>query len=68
VGARFLFTRSECGYWAEVSGGLDFGMMCATHTVSCPTCEELSDIDISEEPGEILRWRDAPCSRRHTSP
>ena len=33
MGALFRFACPDCGYEAEVSGGLDVGMMSVTHTV-----------------------------------
>ena len=56
MGALFTFVCPDCGYEAEVSGGLDFGMLCATHTVSCPTCKALSDMDVSGEPWTVMDW------------
>lgn len=43
MGANFQYVCLGCGYQAEVSGGLDFGRTCATHTVCCARCRELSD-------------------------
>lgn len=53
MGSQFHFACPECGYQVEASGGLDFGMICATHTVSCPICREVSDLEISDKPWEI---------------
>jgi hypothetical protein len=50
MGSLYRFSCSERGYEAEVSGGLDYGMMCVAHTVSCPKCRELSDTTVSDEP------------------
>lgn len=33
MGALFRFACPDCGYAAEVSGGLDVGMMSVTHIV-----------------------------------
>ena len=54
MGAGFRFSCRTCGYQADVSGGLNFGMMSVTHTVSCPRCRELSDLPVSEKPWEIM--------------
>ncbi len=57
MGSSYLFSCPSCGYEAEVSGGLDFGMACVTHTVSCPDCKKLSDALISTNPGDVVAPR-----------
>jgi hypothetical protein len=53
MGALYRFTCPECGNEAEVAGGLDYGMACVVHTVSCPTCQRLSDALVSDRPGDF---------------
>lgn len=57
MGSLYLFSCPSCGYEAQVSGGLDFGMACVTHTVSCPQCQELSDTLVSDRPGDVVVHR-----------
>ena len=58
MGTLFRFACPECGYEGVVAGGLSRGMLAITHTVSCPSCKELSDMTLAEEPLEFLAWLD----------
>lgn len=53
MGSLYRFICPGCGYEAEVSGGLDYGMASVVHTVRCPRCKELSDALISHRPGDL---------------
>ena len=44
MGCDFEFRCPACGYEAEVSGGPDCGMACATETILCKTCGEIRDV------------------------
>jgi hypothetical protein len=55
MGSLHSFTCKKCGYEAQVSGGPDLGMACATVTISCATCKKLHDVVVSEEP-----WKQPP--------
>ena len=56
MGAIVLFHCPACGYQAEVSGGLDYGWLGVTHTVSCPLCRELSDMLICDTSQTREAW------------
>ena len=61
MGTLFAFSCPGCGYRAEVCGGLGYGMQDVDHTVSCPTCRELSDLELPCKRWEIMddleqRW------------
>ncbi len=43
MGQLHSFKCQSCGYYAEVSGGDDAGMMIVTTTISCGVCRELYD-------------------------
>lgn len=61
MGACYQFTCAACGYTAEVSGGLDSGMMNRAATISCADCRELMDVDIGPVVAEEGRRRRARC-------
>ena len=44
MGQLYSFECGSCGYYAEVSGGEDAGMIGATTTISCGACRELYDV------------------------
>ena len=50
MGAHFLFRCAACDYQADISGGNDIGMACATSTVLCRDCKELHDVVTTQEP------------------
>lgn len=54
MGTLFAFSCPGCGYRAEVCGGLGYGMQDVDHTVSCPTCRELSDLELPCKRWEIM--------------
>ena len=64
MGTLFQFRCPRCGYEAQVSGGLGWGILAVTHTVSCPTCTELSDMIVAEEPWEFSEWMERECVDR----
>jgi hypothetical protein len=49
VGMLYQFRCEACSYEAEVSGGRDCGMACATVTIVCETCRELFDVVTSTD-------------------
>ena len=53
MGSLYRFICPGCGYEAEVAGGLDYGMECVVHTVSCPKCQQLSHALVSDRPGDL---------------
>ena len=53
MGSLRMFRCEGCGYEAEISGGLDFGMASATWTVHCLDCCELQDVVVSDEPWKV---------------
>ncbi len=57
MGSLHLSSCPSCGHEAQVSGGLDFGMTCVIHTVSCPRCQKLSDTVVSDRPGGVVVHR-----------
>lgn len=54
MGTIFQFLCSGCGYEVEVSGGIDCGRKSVTVTILCPSCKELRDVCISNEPEKAL--------------
>ena len=52
MGIWYLFECEFCGYWTEVSGGDDAGMLVSTTTVVCETCAELYDVVIERRSWE----------------
>ncbi len=53
MGRYYVFECGKCGYNAEVSGGPDVGMACATTTIACSTCDKLYDVVTSNQPWEV---------------
>jgi hypothetical protein len=51
-----LFHCPACGYQGTVSGGLDYGFLGSTHTVSCPICRELTDVPLTERSQTHEAW------------
>jgi hypothetical protein len=43
MGLLYLFSCPACQFKAQVSGGLDYGMMAATQTIACGNCRRLYD-------------------------
>ena len=59
MGSLRMFRCEGCGYEAEISGGLDFGMASATWTIHCLDCCDLQDVVVSDEPWKVSEegWR-----------
>ena len=58
MGTQYLFKCPSCDYSVVVSGGDDIGMACRTTRIVCETCEELSDVVVSDKPlGAAARTR-----------
>lgn len=82
MGRRYHFACPDCGYSAEVSGGIDCGFQRATDTIECLDCRELRDVtvgDVGSPPVRVVarcprdarhriqRWaRNGPCPRCET--
>lgn len=68
MGTSFDFTCRECGYRAEVSGGVDVGREVATATIACRDCRRLFDVEIAGNPWEAATFEIKPeelrCPRR----
>ena len=60
MGSLSVFSCPGCGYRAEVCGGLGYGMQDVDHTVSCPTCRELSDLELPCKGWEVMDDLDRP--------
>jgi uncharacterized paraquat-inducible protein A len=77
MGTRYGFRCPECGYFATVSGGLDFGMVAVVRTMVCDDCKEVVDVLVGkygeEGPTGDLRYdkdlKVCPnCHRRRVRP
>jgi len=70
MGSSYRFACDACGYEVEVSGGIDYGMICATATIICRDCRSLHTVTISKRPWRVMDgWRPkavhCPKSRNH---
>lgn len=48
MGSIFRFICPHCNYSADVSGGLDGGMIAMTRTMTCVDCMELVDVLVGQ--------------------
>ena len=60
MGSLYEFSCPGCGYRVEVCGGLGYGMLDVDHTVSCPTCRRLSDLELPCKVWEVMDDLDRP--------
>jgi hypothetical protein len=49
MGSLIRFTCEICDYSAEVSGGIDYGMIAVVRTMTCHDCEHLVDVLVGRE-------------------
>lgn len=65
MGMRVEFICPACGLKGLVSGGEDCGMVAATTTIYCETCETLQDALVSEVPFDTAPRQIEPrCEKR----
>ncbi len=69
MGMTLDFFCPACGLEGHVSGGEACGMIAATTTIYCETCQTLHDALISREPfAETPRLIEPRCRRRKSHP
>lgn len=71
MGQTYEFVCNSCGYSVTASGGIDYGMACATATISCRDCKALHTVVILTRPWRVMDgWRPkvihCPKSRKHS--
>lgn len=69
MGETFEFKCHGCGYRAQISGGIDCGMIVVTETMVCENCRELVDVDIGFAiPSPDKKWDEewSRCPKCHS--
>ncbi len=69
MGYLYSFKCQSCGYYAEVSGGDDVGMMASTTTINCGVCRELYDVVVlSRSRARTPARKEPQCPKVNTHP
>ncbi len=68
MGYLYSFKCQSCGYYAEVSGGDDAGMMIVTTTISCGVCRELYDVVVWRVREQELGRMEPQCPKSKAHP